>query len=185
MTSSPLSGDDLIKWVSAEKHNAYTLVSGDTEIVQHFKAKELACTSNKPDERGVLRIDKTFLIRLSCLRSIFGSAMKITSCSRTPVHNIDVDGHIDSLHLTESEKYYYTNGGAATVTNVPMATLAVDVSVYGWYVDKVHRCVALAKTLGYSIGYGFTLDKDNKAEGFLHLDLRSLLGLTQVEFYYE
>ena len=175
--SSPLTKRDFIKLHSPVNDGAFTLLSGGTPIVQHFEAWELACQSNKPDERGVLRINETFLIRLSCLRSMFGKPLHVNSCSRTPVHNTDIDGHARSLHLSTNAKYII-NGVAA-------ATMAVDVDVNGWSRFFLNRLLEIAKSLGFSIGHGYDINEDNIVSGFVHLDLRSLVGLEQGDFYYD
>lgn len=175
--SSPLVGKDRIKCVSPTNDGAYTIISGDVEVVQHFKAKELACQSNKPNERGVMRVDRTFLTRLSCLRSMFGKPLHVNSGSRTAVHNADIGGHISSLHLSENSKY--------TVNGIAAATMAVDVGVNGWSRFFLNRLIEIAKMLGFSVGHGYDIDEDNIVVGFVHLDLRTLVGLEQTEFYYD
>jgi len=139
---------------------AIYMVPDDFEVIPHFSAKELKCKGG-----GTMRFHTGFLQELSRLRFRWGKSMTITSCCRSPAHNEAVGGHPRSLHLTENKE----RGG--------IGTLAADISIRGMDGTARGELHHLARELGWSVGL-------NVEKQFLHIDMRTLIGLERKDFFY-
>jgi len=124
------------------------------QALPYFDAGELACRST-----GIIKLDLRFAARLPGLRQKWDKPLTVTSCCRTPAHNAAVGGHPRSLHLTENP-YHPTNG-----------TMAIDVL----WPDDALSFARLAYSLGWAVGLH---------NAFVHLDLRSEIGLPKAIFTY-
>lgn len=122
----------------------------------YFKRTELECKGS-----GILQLAPGFLGELVWLRKVFDKPMVVTSCCRSPEHNYNVGGNLNSLHLTDNPKWD------------SRGTLAIDILTK----DEEYRedLIRLARELGWSVGFG---------KGFLHLDKRTHIGLPRTDFDY-
>lgn len=143
-------------------------VKGGFNITPYFKAKEIACQGQK-----VIKAHDGFLLELSFLRKRVGLPFRLNSLCRTPEHNSSdaVDGHVNSLHLTDNPKHP-TSG-----------SMAADISVRGWDMSQLTILLEAARVFGWSIGHGYQI-QEGRMSGFVHLDRRVEIGLKQREFYY-
>lgn len=123
----------------------------------YFSEDELRCKGS-----GELNLAPGFLGILVHLRKMWDTPMKVNSACRSPEHNTAVGGHPKSLHLTQNERSI--NG-----------TMAIDISTEDMDDHDVEVLHALAGDLGWSIG---------RAETFIHLDARILLGRSRADFTY-
>ena len=123
----------------------------------YFTSRELKCKG----EDGILQLAPGFLGELVWLREVFNKPMIVTSCCRTPAHNMEINGNPNSLHLTVNERW--NTGG----------TLAIDIQTLTG--DYRSDLINTARSLGWSIGHGNT---------FVHLDKRIQIGLPRTEFSY-
>lgn len=125
----------------------------------NFRPDELRCQGS-----GLLAYDPRFLDRLQAVRLDLDRPMTITSGCRSAAHNARVGGNPRSLHIGDAPQHPGQVG-----------SLAVDVATP----DGAFRgaLVAAAWNHGFSIGW-------NAKRGFLHLDLRTLVGLPQTTFDY-
>jgi hypothetical protein len=123
-----------------------------------FSARELACRGS-----GEVRLHPDFANALVSLRVAHGRPMVLTSACRRRDHNARVGGAARSYHLLD---HTWPDGS--------IGTLAVDVRVG----DAVEawRLGGLAIDLGWSVGVS--------TRGFLHLDMRSLVGEPAALFGY-
>ena len=112
-----------------------------------FTRAELACA-----HCGECRIMEPFTKELRHLRERFNRPMKVNSCCRCPAHNKAVGGHPRSLHMFTDER----------------GTCAIDIHIPDGHYR--HRLVLMALEQGFSVGIYHT-------GSFIHLDLRTLLGL--------
>ena len=161
-----VKNDDLIIMHYSNGSRWPKTVRGDYQMSPYFKAKELAC------QRGfTVWCADGFLIELNHLRKRVGFPIKLNSGCRTPEHNKDIGGHPNSLHLTENPKH--PTGGC----------MAVDVSVNGYTPDQHAFFIATAWYNGWSLGRGDKVE-DGVVSGFIHVDRRVDIGLTQNEFFY-
>ena len=129
-----------------------------TEAIPYFSKSELACKGT-----GIIKIDVRFAVLLSYLRMIWGEPLTATSVCRTPNHNRAIGGHPTSLHLTENPKHA-SNG-----------SMAADITWSHWTKEKRIKFARLAYSLGFSVGLHVS---------FIHIDLRSAIGLKQNVFVY-
>lgn len=128
--------------------------------VNYFKDEELACRCGC----DLLRLHRGFRDSLNALRADLGRPMVITSAVRCSAHNKAVGGHSRSLHVGDDPQHPGQLG-----------CLAVDVAVPGGYYRG--DLFAAAWKRGFSIGWG-------GKRGFVHLDLRTLIGLPMATFDY-
>lgn len=126
----------------------------------NFTVDELRCKGS-----GLLALAPGFGQALQGLRDAAGFAMTLNSVCRSYAHNIDVKGHLRSLHVCDFP--YWPTGG----------TCAVDVRLIEGEHDVLRgKLVELAWDRGWSIGFH---------PRFLHLDLRTeYASLPQKEFTY-
>ena len=123
-----------------------------------FSAEELGSGDD-----GTIRLDIRFASKLPELRQEWGGPLNTTSVCRTPAHNKAVGGHPRSLHLTENEAH------------PTYGTMAADVYWSAWEAELQKALAQLALDHGFSVGL-------HKA--FMHLDLRTEIGLPQTVFTY-
>lgn len=125
----------------------------------NFSPAELRCKGT-----GLLAYDARFLDRLQALRLAVARPFKVTSGTRALSHNTKVGGHARSLHIGDRPQHPGQAGA-----------LAIDIAV----TDGAFRGELFARGWdhGFSLGW-------NARAGFLHLDLRTLLGLEQTTFDY-
>lgn len=129
-----------------------------TGPIEFFPASELECPTGR-----VILLDARFATELPALRRAWGAPLKLNSCCRTPAHNLKVKGHPRSLHLTVP---YHAGAGG---------TMAADIAWHAWPMATRRRFVTLALGLGWSVG---------RANGFVHVDLRTRIGLIQTTYDY-
>lgn len=124
-----------------------------------FSEAELACK-----HCGKVKLHPGFAEELKGLRVELNEAMSLTSACRCKIHNANVGGHPNSLHVLDEAQHPGQDG-----------TLAVDVAA----ADGAYRgrLFALAWKRGWSIGW-------NAKQKFLHLDKRVMIGLQQTTFDY-
>lgn len=124
-----------------------------------FKDAELACT-----HCGMLKIHRGFRDELENLRRELNQPMKVSGPGRCKVHNVNIKGHENSLHIMDEAQHPGQTG-----------MLAVDIEA----ADGAYRghLFALAWKRGWSIGW-------NAKKKFLHLDRRDFVGLPQTSFDY-
>jgi hypothetical protein len=126
--------------------------------IRYFSQWEMQCTGT-----GVIKADRRFVDWLLESRDGYGRPMPANSICRTPTYNRIKRGHPNSLHLTENPKHA-THG-----------SMAIDI---GWrHLNRAGQ-LELAR---YLWSRGASLGLHN---GFLHADLRVLLGLPQIIFIY-
>ena len=138
----------------------------------YFKPWELASRETE-SEKATIRfhyhepLQGGFLNWLCFLRMATGKPFIINSACRSLEHNKAVGGHPRSLHLMDNP-VHPTNG-----------TMAVDISVAGWSNGEIKKLLdtAMSPLLGFSVGRG-------EKKGFIHVDMRTWIGLPQHEFYY-
>jgi len=133
-------------------------VAGDFLVVKNFTMKELACPLTRR-----AKLDYRFLSDLVMLRCGLARPLKPTSCCRSYQHNINVDGHPNSLHLMDNPKHPIDG------------TIAIDINTYGWEDVEKEALVEYAVWVGFSVGIG---------ENFIHLDSRYLIGLDRTTWRY-
>jgi hypothetical protein len=143
-----------------------TSVKGGLLLTPYFKAKELACPAGK-----IIKCHDSFLIHLTYLRDVVGIPFILNSVCRTPAHNVTVDGNKNSLHLTDNPKH-------ATI-----GSMAADISVRGWSLADLTILLVTARELKWSVGHGYSV-VDGAAQGFVHVDLRTRIGMKRTDFYY-
>lgn len=165
---SKLTNESVIKVFN--RQGQQTTAKGGDKYSPNFKMKELACQGT-----GIIKVQYGFGFELECLRVrveiITGRGFVVNSCCRSPVHNKNVGGHKNSLHLTDNPKHP-TEG-----------TMAIDISVDGWTMVEVTVLLECARDLNWSIGHGYDI-LEGKIKGFVHLDKRTHIGLERKEFYY-
>ena len=129
-------------------------------MTSHFARKELQCKCGC----GLANFHPGFLDKLEELRVELDEPMSLTSACRCTTHNIKVGGHERSLHIGDNPQHSGQGG-----------TLAIDVATPN--AAYRGRLVAIAWILGWSIGWG-------GKKGFVHLDRRDMVGLSQTTFDY-
>ena len=131
------------------------------KAMKYFTPNELRC--HHCDES---RLHPGFGEALDTLREAFGEPMAVTSACRCLEHNTDIKGHELSLHI--ADKPAHADKGQ-------QGALAIDIATP----DGAYRgrLFSAAWRLGWSIGW-------NAKKGFLHLDRRSVIGLSQTTFDY-
>lgn len=122
----------------------------------YFTYDELKCKGT-----GVLQLAPGFLGELLWLRQLHDRPMVVTSCCRSPEHNVEIGGNPRSLHMTVND--HWNTGG----------TMAVD--ILDRSEEERIELMMLARDLGWSVGFG---------NGFLHLDKRIQIGLPRTDFDY-
>lgn len=143
-------------------------MKGSDHIGHYFQVKELADPLT-----NTLKLRKGFMIHLDYLRHIMGVPFVVNSCCRSEKYNLLVGGHPRSLHLMDNLEHN-TEG-----------TCALDLNVTGWSREFLTQFTDVAKTLGWSLGIGYSYPNDGDlAVGFLHLDRRVEVGLPLHTFYY-
>lgn len=131
----------------------------------NFTPDELRCQGT-----GLLRYDPLFLDRLQDLRVAFNRPMRVTSGCRAKAHNDKpatlngAGGHLRSLHVGDVAQHPGQIGALAVDIATPNGSYRGDLFALAW-------------RFGFSIGW-------NAKRGFLHLDLRTLVGLKQTSFDY-
>jgi len=115
---------------------------------------------------GVLKLHPGFIETLQLARHEFSEPMKITSGCRCKAYNAQLGGHPRSLHVCD-EPYHADKG--------QQGCLAADIAA----VDGAYRgrLFVVLWRRGFSIGW-------NAKKGFLHADLRTLIGMPQTTFDY-
>ncbi len=103
-----------------------------------------------------------FMEMLQELRETYGHPLVVTSCNRSELHNIKINGHPHSLHVYD--KPYHDIDGCA----------AIDVK-WPYMASHRTRLIITALDLGWSVG---------PARRFIHLDRRDLAGMAQRPFGY-
>ncbi len=129
-----------------------------TDAIPYFARAELACKGT-----GTILLDARFAAHLPALRAAWGKPLSPTSVCRTPAHNDSVGGHPRSLHLTENPEHP-TRG-----------TMAADIAWRDWPAQRKLDFARLAYRMGWSVGLH---------DGFCHVDLRRMIGLTKAVFVY-
>lgn len=130
-----------------------------TDALPYFPRHELACKGS-----GIIKIDVRFAARLPALREAWGKPLTPTSVCRSPAHNKAVGGHPNSLHLTENHRHPTAAG-----------TLAADISWRDWNRADRISFARLAWDMGFAVGLH---------DGFVHVDLRAVVGLSPTVFLY-
>ena len=130
----------------------------------NFSRAEMACRGTTCGCGGLARFHSGFMARLQMLRTEFGKSMTVNSGCRCNTHNSNVGGHPKSLHVGNVDHHPGQTG-----------CLAADIATP----DGAYRgeLFALAWRHGFSIGW-------NAKKGFLHLDRRDFVGLSQNSFDY-
>jgi hypothetical protein len=129
-------------------------------MTPHFTARELQCKCGC----GLARFHPGFLDDLESLRVEFGRPMRVNSACRCKAHNGAVKGHARSLHIGDEMVQPTQRGALAVDIATPSGLYRGELFALGW--DE-----------GWSIGW-------NAARGFLHLDRRNYVGLSQTSFDY-
>lgn len=129
-----------------------------TTGIPYFPENEVRCKGT-----GVIKMDKRFADLLVETRHEWKKPLVPNSVCRTPSHNDKVGGHPSSLHLTENPKHK-TNG-----------TCAVDISWVNWSRQERLNFAKFCWKKGWSVGLH---------NSFIHLDLRTVAGLSQSTFLY-
>ena len=115
----------------------------------------------KDPDTGTIALDPLFVDALRTLRRNFKRPMMVTSCCRSRRYNEQIGGHPRSLHVWDDPAH------------AVQGTCAIDISVTsGAYALALTRS---AIEHGWSVGV---------ATNFLHLDRRTIAGLTPVVFGY-
>jgi hypothetical protein len=129
--------------------------------MKYFTYDEMAC-----DHCGGAKLHPGFGEELDALREEFNRPMAVTSFCRCKVHNTNIGGHPESLHIFDLP---------AHALKGQKGTLAVDIATP----DGEYRgaLFALAWRRGWSIGW-------NAKKRFLHLDRRDFIGMPQTSFDY-
>jgi len=155
-------------WVCISGANGVKNVGWDVKISPHFTAGELACPSSRIVQLHTLDNNRGgFLIWLEALRLKVGLPFYPTSACRSTAHNNLVGGHENSLHLMDNPKHA-TNG-----------CMAIDIDITRWDSSDIDRLIdyTLDPWFNGSIGHG-------ESRGFVHIDMRTWIGLPQMEFFY-
>lgn len=135
-------------------------------LSENFSEEEFRCRCGC----GLLILHPGFIQRLEAVRMEIGAAMHVTSGCRCKAYNDrpalqgGVGGHPKSLHVCDFAQYPGQEG-----------TLAADIIVTNGHYRG--RLFTVAWSAGFSIGW-------NAKKGFLHLDRRDLIGLSQTSFDY-
>lgn len=125
-----------------------------------FSKKELECKCGC----GLARFHPGFLNAIQGLRDELGLPMTLTSACRCAKHNAAEGGKPKSFHIGDEANHNGQEGA-----------MAIDVATpNGEFRGKLF---AIAWARGFSVGW-------NAKKGFLHLDLRTELGLQQTTFDY-
>lgn len=134
-----------------------------TDQQQHPLLARMACR-----HCGLIRLHPGMGARLitldAAVQQATGRGLTITSGSRCLAHNQAVGGHPRSLHVADKPYHQGARG-----------TLAADTEA----ADGKYRgtLFAIAWQAGWSIGW-------NARKNFLHLDLRTEIGMSQTTFDY-
>ena len=112
--------------------------------IQYFSEAELRCKGT-----GIIKLDPRFAESLPKLRESWGKPLSPNSVCRAPSHNKAVDGHPNSLHLTENPKW------------PTFGTMACDIRWRGWKLEDQQAFAELALEQGWRVGLH---------DGFCHLD---------------
>lgn len=129
------------------------------KLSEHFYEDEFWCKHC----RG-LELHPGFIERLQDVRTWLNRPMHVTSGCRCVYWNEQQGGHPKSLHVFNKPMHSGQHG-----------TLAVDIACTdGEYRGQLFE---IAWRHGFSVGW-------NAKRGFLHLDLRTAIGLSQTSFDY-
>lgn len=124
-----------------------------------FSVKEQAC-----NHCGGGEMAPGFATKLIELRVLLDEPIIPNSVCRCAEFNSDIGGHPRSLHVYD-HPHHPTEG-----------CCAIDVRTYGRPLGYRQKLIELARSLGWSIGFG---------NGFIHLDRRTdYTGLPRAEFNY-
>lgn len=129
-----------------------------TGAIPFFSESELKCKGS-----GELALDPRFAAALSFLRASWGKPLIPTSVCRSWAHNVEVGGHIRSLHLTDNPAH------------PTLGTCAADIAWRSWSRAERLAFARHAFKLGLSVGLH---------NGFCHVDYRTVIGLPQAVFLY-
>lgn len=131
-----------------------------TKLTEDFWDYEMRCKCGC----GLLIIHPGFMQWLQAVRDELRVPMHVTSGCRCKEYNAKIGGHPKSLHICDEPQHSGQQG-----------TLAVDIAA----ADGVYRgrLFAVAWLAGFSVGW-------NAKRGFLHLDRRDMVGLSQTSFDY-
>lgn len=124
----------------------------------YFSEKELECRGSEE-----MYLAPGFLGMLVHLRTVWKEPMIVNSCCRSSEYNKAIGGHPKSLHLTDN-----------TDRSI-IGTMAIDISTADMKDHDIEVLHALAGDLGWSVG---------RADTFIHLDARILLGRSRADFTY-
>lgn len=128
-------------------------------LTQNFWADEFWCKHCRK-----LQLHPNFIETLQIAREDFNEPMHPTSGCRCWNYNQEIKGHEKSLHICDAPQHPGQKG-----------TLAVDLACpAGDYRGRLFSCLW---SHGFSLGW-------NAKRGFLHGDLRILVGLPQTTFDY-
>ena len=128
------------------------------DFLRFFPVEEIKCKGS-----GECKIDPRIIEPLFSLRFQWDRPLYSNSFCRNPSHNTKIGGHPRSLHLTENP-HWPTYG-----------SMAIDIRWRDWdELDKLAFC-QLALEKGFRVGLN---------NGFVHLDMGLLLGLTNSVFVY-
>lgn len=130
------------------------------QLSTNFYADEFWCKHCRQ-----MKFHPGFIETLQMVRTQLALPMHPTSGCRCSFWNKEIGGHEHSLHIFDIPQHPGQQG-----------TLAVDIAT----VDGFYRGMLfdIAWGHGFSIGW-------NAKRGFLHLDLRTLIGLPKTSFDYE
>lgn len=120
----------------------------------YFSENELRCKGT-----GKIQLGHGFAEKLLELRLKWNKPMSVTSACRSVEHNMAVGGAARSYHICDDDR----NG-----------TYAID--IVSTDANERVALAQLAMSLGWSVGIS--------RRGFIHLDMRTLLGEPQVIFGY-
>lgn len=125
-------------------------------MIQFFTLKELGAESEK-------QFHPNFLRELKMLRKHYGKPMIVTSCARTKLYNDSLaNSSPRSLHIWDKPQHVGQLG-----------CMAIDVKCEDSYNRR--ELVRSALILNWTVGV---------AHSFLHLDMRSMIGLDSKLFVY-
>lgn len=100
--------------------------------MRHFQHRELAC-----HHCGVLVIDQDAAERLDNLRDAFGGPVVVVSGYRCPVHNANVGGASNSLHMKgKAFDLYY--GDTVRLIELYDAAVVAGFTGFGFYGGWLH-----------------------------------------------
>lgn len=134
-----------------------------TEALPFFERRELDCQGSRQIDSGghpipgsgVILLDIRFACHFPVLRVSHGAPLTTNSVCRTPAHNVAVDGHPSSMHLTENPKW------------PTWGCMGADIRWHNWSAQEQLDFARLAWRLGWAVGLH---------DLFCHVDRRADLG---------